>query len=62
MEFAPGVTYAAPRDPSAWHKHAFGYRLGWGYVGKTMARRFHLGMNRYLIQVELFGYYLGIYR
>lgn len=58
----PGVCYAAPKDPTARHKNAFGYHLGWGYVGKSMARKFHLGIDRYLVQIEVFGYYVGLYR
>lgn len=64
-QLAEGVYYAAPPDPTARHKSVrlFKLVLGCGYVGKSMACRFHFGVDfPYLIQVEVFGYYIGAYR
>lgn len=58
------VQWALPADPTARHRIASvgSLTLGWGYSGKREARRFGFACGDGVLEVKVFGRYVGVYR
>lgn len=58
------VQLALPADPTARHRGVYRrvVSVSWGYVGRQRARRFGFVCGDGVLEVEVFGRYVGVYR
>lgn len=64
MTALPGqwVAPIAPRDPRAWSRIVLRGHLAWGRSGKAWARKLGVTYGLGMVEFEVAGHYVGVYR